>query len=122
MNELENSEFAKALEEAAKKFLEFDALCDRLREIKTPQGETICDAVGVKCDASCNIYLRKEKWLDVCTRLMKAQAFHEPLPVTPPEPQPQSTPDEPKERLCPSCGAKAPLPESKYCHVCGEEL
>jgi len=120
--ELENSEFAKALEEAAKKFLEFDALCDRLREIKTPQGDTICDAVGVKCDPSCNIYLRKEKWLDVCTRLMKAQAFHEPLPATPPEPRPESTPEEPKERLCPSCGAKAPLPESKYCHVCGEEL
>ena len=120
--ESENSEFAKALKEAGKNFLEFDAVCDTFQQIKTPQDETMCDVVGVKCDATCNIYLRKAKWLDVCTRLMKAQAFHEPLPVTPPEPQPESTPEEPKERLCPSCGAKAPLPESKYCHVCGEEL
>jgi len=114
MSELENSEFSKALEEAVGKFFEFDSACDKVKE------KGICDVVGVKCDASCKIYLRKEKWLNVLISLIKAETFHEPLPVTPPEPQP--TPEEPKEKLCPSCGAKARLPESKYCHICGEEI
>jgi len=120
--ELENSEFAKALKEAGKNFLEFDAVCDTFQQIKTPQDETMCDVVGVKCDATCNVYLRKAKWLDFCTKLMKAEAFHEPMPAPPPESTPKPEFHPATERCCPSCGAKAPLPESKYCHVCGEEL
>jgi len=56
--ELENSEFAKALEEAVGRFFELDTACERVKE------KGICDVVGVKCDSSCKIYVRKEKWLN----------------------------------------------------------
>jgi len=116
MNELENNEFTKALEEAVGRFFELDAACEKVKE------KEICDVVGVKCDASCKIYVRKEKWLNVLIGLIKAETFHEPMPVALPERVPEPEPETSKEKTCPSCGAKAPLPESKYCHVCGEEF
>ena len=120
--ELENSEFSKALEEAVGKFFEFDSACDKVKE------KGICDVVGVKCDASCKIYLRKEKWLNVLIDLIKADVCaSEPVsaPALEPEvplPAPKPEPEEPKERCCPSCGIKAARPESKYCDYCGEEF
>ena len=122
MNDLENSEFAKALEEAVGKFFEFDSACDKVKE------KGICDVVSVKCDASCKIYLRKEKWLNVLIDLIKADVCaSEPVAAPTPGPEvppstPEPLPEEPRERCCPSCGIKAARPESKYCDYCGEEF
>jgi hypothetical protein len=119
MQELDNSEFAKALEEAIEKFLAFDAACDKVKE------KGICDVVGVKCDASCKIYVRKEKWLNALIDLIRSvpsAAVVESHAVEPLESEAPKEPEKPKERTCPSCGMKAPRFESKYCDYCGEEL
>jgi len=116
--ELENSEFAKALEEAVGRFFELDTACERVKE------KGICDVVGVKCDSSCKIYVRKEKWLNTLIEFIKADQGL-PSAITQPVSEPSvvpAEPERPKERLCPSCGMKAARPESKYCDYCGEEL
>jgi len=116
--ELENSEFAKALEEAVGRFFELDNACEKVKE------KGICDVVGVKCDASCKIYVRKEKWLNTLIEFIKAD-HGLPSTITQPISEPSvisAEPEKPRERLCPSCGMKAARPESKYCDYCGEEL
>ena len=101
----------------------------------------ICDAVGVKCDLSCKIYVKKDrlpKFIEECIKAAPPTVvpIEESTPV-PTEDKITETqelpvkqysedlcvaPEKPQEKLCPSCGMKPARAESKYCDYCGEEL
>ena len=123
MEEGYNGEFAQKLIEAVETFAALDRACDKVK------GTQICDAVGVKCDLSCKVYVKKDRLLKFIEECIKATPAA-PLPesstlavlVETPKPICLPEPEKPKEKLCPSCGMKVPRPESKYCDYCGEEI
>jgi len=57
MEEGYNGEFAQKLIEAVETFAALDRACDKVK------GTQICDAVGVKCDLSCKVYVKKDRLL-----------------------------------------------------------
>lgn len=123
-----NGEFATKLTVFVQSFAALDGACDKIRE------KGICDAVGVKCDVSCKIYVKKDKLLkffEECLKAPTAADLPSPFALQPgdhtaiplPERVPECEPHEkPKERLCPSCNRNPARPDSKYCDYCGEEL
>ena len=132
MEEGYNGEFANKLIEAVETFASLDGACDKVRE------KQICDAVGVKCDLSCKVYVKKDRLLKFIEKCIKATSAA-PIPEAPtttvvvempkPEQEEPVCPPEPvlvtetsRERLCPSCARKAARDDSKYCDFCGEEL
>jgi len=116
-----NGEFAKKLTDLVGAFFALDEACDKVKE------KQICDAVGVKCDLSCKLYVKKNKLLELIEESIRAEhtaPVREPSPIIPVEPVEEARPLQPepektKERLCPSCGQKAARPGSKYCVFCG---
>ena len=133
-----NGEFAKKLNESVEAFAALDGACDKVRS------KGICDAVGVKCDLSCKIFVKKDKLLKLIEESVKAEPAtvatvgpEAPAPTAPTKdqtaeieeiPVKQYSEDlcvpleKPKEKHCPSCGMKPARAESKYCDYCGEEL
>ena len=108
-----NGEFAKKLTDAVEAFASLDSACSKVRE------KQICDAVGVKCDLSCKIYVKKDKLLKLIEECIKAV----PASVVPVEScNLQVELEKPKEKRCPSCGMKPARPEAKYCDYCGDEF
>jgi len=108
-----NGEFVKKLTDAVEAFASLDSACSKVRE------KQICDAVGVKCDSSCKIYVKKDRLLKVLEACIKAA----PATVIPLESvMIHVEPEKPKEKRCPSCGVKAARPDSKYCDYCGDEF
>jgi hypothetical protein len=108
-----NGELAKKVMEDVEAFHGWDAACDKIKE------KGICDAVGVKCDLSCKIYVKKDKLLKLIEESIKA------IPATPIPVESNLVcvePEKPKEKRCPSCGMKPARPDSKYCDYCGEEF
>ena len=128
MEEGYNGEFAQKLIEAVETFAALDRACDKVK------GTQICDAVSVKCDLSCKVYVKKDrllKFIEECIKatpaaplpesstlavIVETPKVEQEVPVCPYEPE------KPKEKLCPSCGMKAVRQESKYCDYCGEEI
>jgi hypothetical protein len=94
-------------------FATLDMACDKARQ------KGICDAVGVKCDASCKIYVKKEKLLKFFEECLKAAPA---TPVAQESRMIQVEPEKPKKRVCPCCGKNPARPDSKYCDYCGGEL
>jgi hypothetical protein len=109
-----NGEFAKKLTDAVEAFASLDSACSKVRE------KQICDAVGVKCDLSCKIYVKKDKLLKLIEECIKAQPLKPVLES--PTVSVVVEPERPKEKRCPSCGMKPARPEAKYCDYCGEEF
>jgi hypothetical protein len=106
-------DFAQRLTDSVEAFATLDGACDKVKEKK------ICDAVGVKCDSSCKIYVKKDRLLKFLEECLKAT----PATVIPLESSMiHVEPEKPKEKRCPSCGIKAARPDSKYCDYCGEEF
>jgi len=66
MDEGHNGEFAQKLIEAVETFAGLDGAFDKVRE------RQICDAVGVKCDLSCKVYVKKERLLKFIEECIKA--------------------------------------------------
>ena len=133
-----NGEYAKKLNESVEAFDALDSACDKVRS------KGICDAVGVKCDLSCKIFVKKDRVLKLIEESVKAgpetvvtAGPEAPAPTAPIKDQTAQVEEipvkqysedlcvpleKPKEGLCPSCGTKPARVESKYCDYCGEEL
>jgi len=114
-----NGEFAAEITELVETFAALDRACDKIQQMKRPSGETMCDAAGVKCDASCRVYIKKDRLLNFFQdRVKEASATAIPLESA----MIHVEPEKPKENRCPSCGIKAARTGSKYCDYCGEEF
>ena len=121
MEEGYNGEFAQKLIEAVESFASLDGACEKVRE------KQICDAVGVKCDLSCKVYVKKERLLKFIEECIKAVPSAPPTVAVETKPESEAPCAEPvlelpKEKLCPSCGRRTAREDSKYCDFCGEEL
>jgi len=116
-----NGEFAKQLIKTVESFAALDDACDKVRE------REICNAVGVKCDLSCKVYVKKEKLLKFIKECIKTIPSAPPTVAAEAKPKSEAPCDEPvlelpKEKLCPSCGRRTAREDSKYCDFCGEDL
>lgn len=116
IEKIENGEYAKKVLDAIQAFAALDAACEKVKE------RGICDAIGVKCDIGCQLYVKKDaylKFLESAIRSMPS-APAEVVSSEVAEERPRVE-EKPIELRCPSCGS-ALRDAAKFCDLCGEEI